>query len=191
MGREGDARCVGVVEHERVVVERCESGREHRAHEFPHGVAQRAVAAGQGVAELSRHPFRAERLAAGDAGRIEGERGAEPGGQLRDPAERVGVGERSLELGVGDRVQVVRLVASGVAHGLLAFGVGPAGAVGDQLAVVADQQVADDLPERVQPGVARLDQAGTGARGGRLVPPTWTGDRCWDASIIASGTPVR
>ena len=38
------------------------------------------------------------------------------------------------------------LVAAGVADGLLALGVGPAGAVGDQLAVVADEQVADDLP---------------------------------------------
>jgi hypothetical protein len=34
------------------------------------------------------------------------------------------------------------------------------GPVGDQLAVVADQQVADDLPERVQLGVAGLDQPG-------------------------------
>jgi hypothetical protein len=33
--------------------------------------------------------------------------------------------------------------------GLLAFGVGPAGTVGDQLAVVVDEQVADDLPERM------------------------------------------
>ena len=41
---------------------------------------------------------------------------------------------------------VAGLVAAGVADGLLAFGVGPAGAVGDQLAVVADEQAADDLP---------------------------------------------
>ena len=57
------------------------------------------------------------------------------------PAQRVGVGERAFELGVDDRVDVARLVAAGVADGLLAFGVGPAGAVGDQLAVVADEQV--------------------------------------------------
>ena len=36
-------------------------------------------------------------------------------------------------------------MAAGVADGLLAFGVGPAGAVGDQLAVVADEQAADCL----------------------------------------------
>ena len=62
------------------------------------------------------------------------------------PAQRVGVGERALELGVDDRVELARLVAAGVADGLLALGVGPAGAVGDQLAVVADEQAADDLP---------------------------------------------
>ena len=198
LGREGPSVCgrhgwaVGVVEHERVVVERCESGREHRAHEFPHGVAHRAVAAGQGVAELSRHPFRAERLAAGDAGRIEGERGAEPGGQLRDPPERVGVCERSLELGVGDRVQVVRLVAAGVADGLLALGVGPAGAVGDQLVVVADEQPADDVPDSAQLGFAGLDQSGAdvvpepdiAARGFGLARSRWA-RRC-SSSAAAS-----
>ena len=77
------------------------------------------------------------------------------------PAERVGVGECALELGVGDRVRVARLAPPGVADGLLAVGVGPAGAVGDQLAVGAEQQVADDLPERVQLGIAGLDQPGT------------------------------
>jgi hypothetical protein len=76
------------------------------------------------------------------------------------PAERVGVGECALELGVGDRVRVARLAPPGVADGLLAVGVGPAGAVGDQLAVGAEQQVADDLPERVQLGIAGLDQPG-------------------------------
>ena len=39
------------------------------------------------------------------------------------------------------------LVAAGVADGPLALGVGPAGAVGDHLAVVADEQAADDLPD--------------------------------------------
>jgi hypothetical protein len=46
------------------------------------------------------------------------------------------------------------LMAAGVANGLLALGVGPAGAVGDQLAVVADEQVADDLLERLELAVA-------------------------------------
>jgi hypothetical protein len=65
---------------------------------------------------------------------------------LRDAAEWVGVCERALELSVEDRVELARLVAACVADGLLAFGVGPTGAVGDQLAVVADEQLADDLP---------------------------------------------
>ena len=51
-------------------------------------------------------------------------------------------------------------MAAGVADGPLALGVGPAGAVGDQLAVVADEQPADDLAERVQLGVGGLDQSG-------------------------------
>ena len=51
-------------------------------------------------------------------------------------------------------------MAAGVADGLLAFGVGPAGAVGDQLAVVADEQPADDVPDGAQLGVAGLDQCG-------------------------------
>ena len=54
-----------------------------------------------------------------------------------DAAQRVGVVERALELGVDDRVDLPRLVAAGLADGLLAFGVGPAGAVGDHVAVVA------------------------------------------------------
>jgi hypothetical protein len=36
-----------------------------------------------------------------------------------------------FELGAGDRVDVARLATAGVADGLLAFGVRPAGAVGD------------------------------------------------------------
>ena len=51
-------------------------------------------------------------------------------------------------------------MAAGVADGLLAFGVGPAGAVGDQLAVVADEQAADDLRERAELGVGGVDQTG-------------------------------
>ena len=57
-----------------------------------------------------------------------------------------------------------RLVAAGVADGPLALGVGPAGAVGDQLAVVADEQVADDLPERVELAVAWVASARRGCR---------------------------
>jgi hypothetical protein len=41
---------------------------------------------------------------------------------LDDGAQRVEVGERALELGVGDRVEVARLVAAGVADGLSALG---------------------------------------------------------------------
>jgi hypothetical protein len=79
---------------------------------------------------------------------------------LRDPAERVGDGERAVELGLDDRIDVAWFVAAGVADGLLALRVGPAGAVRDQVAVVAREQVADDPLERVQLGVAGLDQAG-------------------------------
>jgi hypothetical protein len=49
---------------------------------------------------------------------------------------------------------VARLVTAGVADGSLALGVSPAGAVGDQFAVVADEQPADDLAERAQLGFA-------------------------------------
>jgi hypothetical protein len=71
------------------------------------------------------HPFSAERLGTGDAGLVERERGRPAGGELRDAAQRVGVGERALELGVGDRVELAGVVAAGVADGPLALGVGP------------------------------------------------------------------
>ena len=83
------------------------------------------------------HAFGAERLGAGDAVGVEDECGGPAGGELGDPAERVGVVERALEFGVEDRVGVAGLVAAGVADGLLAFLVGPAGAVGDHIAVVS------------------------------------------------------
>ena len=51
-------------------------------------------------------------------------------------------------------------MAAGVADGLLALAVAPAGAVGDQLALVAGEQVADDRLERLQLRVAGVDQAG-------------------------------
>jgi hypothetical protein len=79
---------------------------------------------------------------------------------LRDAAQRVRVPERALELSVEDRVELARLVAAGVADGLLALGVGPTGAVGDQLAVMAEEQVADDLPERLKLAVAGVHQPG-------------------------------
>jgi hypothetical protein len=53
------------------------------------------------------------------------------------------------------------LVASAVPDRPLALGVGPAGAVGDQLAVVAHEQAADDLSERFQLSVCWLPQAGS------------------------------
>jgi hypothetical protein len=65
-----------------------------------------------------------------------------------------------FELGVDDCVEVAWLVAAGVADGLLAFGVGPAGAVGDQLPVVADEESADDLGECAELSVRGVDQTG-------------------------------
>jgi hypothetical protein len=79
---------------------------------------------------------------------------------VRDAAQRVGILERALKLAVEDRVDLAGLVAAGVADEPLARGIGPAGSVGDQLAVVADEQSADDLPERVELGVARVHQPG-------------------------------
>ncbi len=51
----------------------------------------------------------------------------------------------ALELGSDDQIGVARLEPAGIADGLLALGVGPAGAEGDQIAVVTDEQSADDL----------------------------------------------
>ena len=79
---------------------------------------------------------------------------------MRDPPERVGVLERVLELGVDDRVGVAGLVAGGVADGLLALLIGPAGAVGDDVAVVLGEQVADDRLERLQLAGGGLDEPG-------------------------------
>ena len=74
--------------------------------------------------------------------------GCPAGGELGDAAERVGVGERTFDLGLDDRVDVSCLSGARVADGRLALAVGSAGGVGDQLAVAADGQVADDLPYR-------------------------------------------
>ena len=156
------------------------------------GSAQRCVAARQRVAELALDPLGAERLVAGDSRGVEHECGAESGGELGDAAQRVRVGERAPELGIEDRVYVARLVATGVADGLLALGVGPAGAVGDQLVVVADEQPADDVPDRAQLAFAGLDQSGAdvvpepdiAARGFRLPRRRWA-RRC-SSSAAAS-----
>jgi hypothetical protein len=83
-----------------------------------------------------------------------------PGGDSAPRASVWGLMRPMLSpLGVDDRVGVPGLVAAGVADGLLAFVVGPAGAVGDQLPVVADEQPADDVPDGAKLGVAGLDQA--------------------------------
>ncbi len=61
---------------------------------------------------------------------------------------RSGSGSASaVELGVGDRLGLAQLVAARVADGLLALGIGPPSAVGDQLAMLAYEQVANDLPK--------------------------------------------
>ena len=142
-----------------IAVERREPGREHWAHELPDGGAHGAVAARECVAELSCHPFGAQRLGAGDTGGIEHERGREPGSELGDSAYRVWVGERALELGVDDCVDMGGFMAAGVADGPLALGVGPARSVGDQLPVVADEQPADDVPDGAKLRFAGLDQS--------------------------------
>ena len=86
----------------------------------------------------------AERFGAGGAGGVEHEGGCPAGGELGDTAERVGVSQCAFELGLEDRVDVSWFVAAGVTDGLLALGVGPAGAVGDQLAVVATRAACPD-----------------------------------------------
>jgi hypothetical protein len=81
----------------------------------------------------------AEHLGAGDTAGVEHERSRPAGGELGDASERIGVGERAFELGLDDRVDSAWFVAAGVADGLLAFWVGPAGSIGDQLVVVPDE----------------------------------------------------
>ena len=91
---------------------------------------------------------------------VECERGGPAGGELRDAAEGVGVLERALEFGVEDRVGLAGFVAAGVADWLLAVLVGPAGAVGDHVAVVLGEEVADDRFERVQLAGGGVDEPG-------------------------------
>ena len=187
---EVDGGLHALIDDERIAVERDECGREHRPHELPHGGTQRALAAGKGVAELASHGLYTERLCACDTGRVQDEGGSPASGKLGDAAERVGVRERPFELGVEDRVDVAWFVAARVADGLLAFGVGPAGAVGDQLAVLADEQPADDLGERAELGVRGVDQTGADvvpeakvAAGGVGVP----GSRLRPALLVLGG----
>jgi hypothetical protein len=116
---------------------------EHRPQERPRRAAQWFVAAGQRVVELGRHPFAAEDLAAGDAVGVEHEGGRAAPHEGGDPAQRVRFGERAPQLGVDDGVDRLRFVACSFADRSLALEVGPAGAVGDQVAVVAREQTAD------------------------------------------------
>jgi len=141
VGVEVDGRLCGLIDDERVAVERNERGRQHRPNELPHGIAQRAVAGGKVVSELARHALGPQRFGPGHGGGIEHEGGCPAGRELRNTSERVGIGERAFERSVDDRVELAQFVAAGVADGALALGVGPAGDVGDQLAVVVDEQV--------------------------------------------------
>ena len=79
--------------------------------------AQRLVAAGQRVVELAAHALAAEHLGARDAVGVEHERGGAARDERGDAAQRVGLGERALELGLDDRVDRLRLVAAALADG--------------------------------------------------------------------------
>ena len=146
------------VEDEGVLVELDEARGEDRAHERPERRAQRLLAAGEGVPHLARQALGAERLGPGHAVRVQEERRAPARDELGDTVQRVRVLECALQLGVEDRVNVAGSAAAGVSDGLLAFSVGPASAVGDQLRVVLAQQPADDLAERVELVVGGVGQ---------------------------------
>ena len=150
VGGEVDGGLEWLVEHERVAVKRGEAGESIGRRNSQTAARSGLSPPGQRVGELAGHAFGAERFGAGDAVGVEYERGGPAGGELRDAAERVRVVERALEFGVEDRVGLAGFVAAGVADRLLAFVVGPAGAVGDHVAVVAGEEVADDRFERVQ-----------------------------------------
>ena len=113
---------------------------------------------------------------------VDDKRGGPAGDELGDAAQRVGVAERALELGGDDRVDVAGLVAGGVADGLLARRVGPAGAVGDHVGVVRAQQAADDLAQRVELIVGGAGQGGAdvvaidGAVHDRVIAESTPGD---------------
>src|SRR5215218_6339674 len=133
LGVEVDAGLDAAVEDEGVLVELDQPRGEDRAHERPHGGAQRLLAAGEGVAQPAGHALGAERLGPRHAVRVEHERRAPARDELGDAVQRVGVLEGAPQFRVDDRVEVARLAAAGVADGLLALGVGPAGAVRDEL----------------------------------------------------------
>ena len=79
---------------------------------------------------------------------------------MRDPAECVWAVERPLEFGVEDGVGLAGFVAAGVADWLLAVLVGPACAVGDDVAVVVGEEVADDRFECVELAGGGVDESG-------------------------------
>jgi len=104
--------------------------------------------------------FGAERFGAGDAVGVEYEGGGPARGEVRDAAEGVRVVERAVQLGVEDGVDLSGFVAAGVTDWLLAFLVCPACTVGDDVAVVVGEEVADDRFERVElAGVGSMSPA--------------------------------
>jgi hypothetical protein len=74
--------------------------------------------------------------------------------------QRVRVGERALELGGRDGVRLPWFGAAAVADQLLAFAVGPAGAVGDDVAELRGDEATDDLPHGIELLGAERRQAG-------------------------------
>jgi hypothetical protein len=118
------------------------------------------VAAGECVGEFAGHAFCTERFGAGDAVRVEDERGGPAGSEVRDAAHGVWVLERALEFGAEDGVGLAGFVAAVLADRLLVVVVGPAGALGDHVGVLLGEEVADDRFERVQLAGAWVDEAG-------------------------------
>ena len=76
------------------------------------------------------------------------------------PRSGSGSSSARCELGVEDGVGLAGFVAAGVADWLLAVLVGPAGAVGDDVAVVVGEEVADDRFERVELAGGGVDEPG-------------------------------
>src|SRR4051794_22353640 len=74
---EVDAGFDASVGDEGVLVERDQSRGEDGPHEGPQGGAQRLLAAGEGVAQLARHPLAAEGLRPRDAVGVKQERRAQ------------------------------------------------------------------------------------------------------------------
>ena len=184
MRREVDGAALGVVDHERVAVQFGQPRREHRPQERPQRGAQRLVAAGQRLVELAAHALAAEHLGARDAVGVEHERGGAARDERGDAAQRVGLVERALQFGVDDRVDGHRLVPAALADGPLAFGVGPAGAVGDHVAVVAGEQVADDRAQRVELGGGGVDQSGAQVVAEAEVGAHGLGARCCCSLLV-------